>query len=82
MSEANDSLLQDLVIPTLERLMVAPLKLVLDPLHAALDGVPPVMWRLSICLFLLAGSLWTLRLTRESIYRGAPSSGHRCDLRI
>jgi hypothetical protein len=65
----------------LERVFVPPLKWVLDPLHAGLDAVPSVWWRVGVCIFLLLGTLWTLRLNKESIFRGAPSGSRRCDLR-
>ncbi len=66
----------------LERVLVPPLKVILDPLHHFLDGVPEPLWRISVCLFLLFGALWTMFLRRESIFRGAPKESRWCDLRI
>ncbi len=66
----------------LENTLVPPLKAVLDPLHGMLDSVPEPLWRVSVCTYLVAGALWTLWLSRESIFRGAPLEGKICDLRI
>ena len=54
----------------------------LRPIDAFLDGLPPWAWRLSVCLFLVVGSLWVLLIPRKSIYDGAPTQERWRDLRI
>tara|TARA_A100001037_G_C14985747_1_gene560162 strand:+ start:416 stop:685 length:270 start_codon:yes stop_codon:yes gene_type:complete len=66
----------------IESLLVGGLKPVLDPLHSMLDQLPPSIWRLLVCLFLLTGGLWTLFLSRESVYRGCGTSSRWADLRV
>lgn len=62
--------------------LVRLLKPVLDPVHALLDQLPPPVWRVSVCLFLLLGGLWVLFLSRESVFRGCRSQSRWADLRI
>ena len=66
----------------LEKTLVPVLKVGLDPLHAFLDGLPPAVWRISVCLFILMGTVWTFFLSKESVYRGLDSRSRLLDLRI
>lgn len=66
----------------IESVLVRVLKPVLDPLHGFLDQLPPSVWRGSVCLFLLLGGLWTLFLSRESVYRGCRTPSKWADLRL
>lgn len=74
MKEAIQSFLEQTLVPVL--------KLGLDPWHAALNALPPAVWRMAVCVYLLAGTLWTLRLTREFVFRGAPDAAGWRDLRL
>ncbi len=67
---------------TIESVLVRILKPFLDPLHGFMDQLPPSMWRISVCLFLLLGALWTLFLSRESVFRGCKTQSKWADLRI
>ena len=67
---------------TIESVFVRVLKPFLDPLHGFMDQLPPSLWRISVCLFLLLGALWTLFLSRESVYRGCETQSKWADLRI
>lgn len=53
----------------------------LTPVHAFLNSLPPPVWRLLVCLFLLLGSMWAIFLKREYIFNGAPSDSRWRDLR-
>lgn len=74
MMDSLKAFLSDTLVPLL--------KLVLDPLNAFLTHLPPFLWHAAVCLYLLAGCLWTLRLTRDSVYRGAPDQARWRDLRL
>ncbi len=67
---------------TIESVFVRGLKPLLDPLHSALDQLPPPLWRASVCLFLIVGTLWTLLLKRESVFRGCQVTTKWADLRL
>ena len=67
---------------SIESILVRVLKPILDPLHGFLDQLPPAVWRMSVCAFLLAGALWTLFLSRESVFRGCQSQSKWADLRL
>ncbi|MBX3747249.1 MAG: hypothetical protein KF833_18225 [Verrucomicrobiae bacterium] len=74
MKEAIQSFLEQTLVPVL--------KLGFDPWHAALNALPPSVWRMAVCLYLLVGCLWTLRLNREFVFRGAPDAAPWRDLRV
>ena len=67
---------------TIESVFVRVLKPMLDPLHGFLDQLPPAVWRGSVCAFLLLGDLWTLFLSRESVFRGCHVQSKWADLRL
>ncbi len=66
----------------LESTLVPLLQLFMEPLNRALSQIPAPVWRITVCLFLLAGSGWVLFLSREFIYRGSPSRARWRDLRL
>ena len=66
----------------IESLFVRILKPVFDPLHEFLDQLPPSMWRFSVCVFLLVGALWSLFLSRKSVFRGCQTQSKWADLRL
>ena len=66
----------------IESILVRVLKPALDPLHGFLDQLPPSVWRFSVCVFLLVGALWTLFLSRESVFRGCQTQSKWADLRL
>lgn len=66
----------------IESVLVRILTPVLEPLHGFLDQLPPAVWRLSVCAFLLLGGLWTLFLSRESVFRGCGTQSRWADLRL
>lgn len=62
---------------------IAPaLNALLDPLHQFLNGLPPPVWRGTVCTFLILGTCWALFLTRGYIYQGAPTAARWRDLRL
>ena len=66
----------------IESIFVRVLSPVLDPLHGFLDQLPPLTWRIAVCLFLIVGALWTLLLSRESVFRGCGTTSKWADLRL
>jgi hypothetical protein len=62
--------------------LVAFLKSLFDPLHALLNQLPPSMWRISICAYILIGTLWVLFLSRDFIMKGSPDNARWRDLRL
>jgi hypothetical protein len=73
MEPSSHTLLESLLVPILSRL--------LDPWHHFLNTLPPWSWRLSVCLFLVVGTLWGLFLTKKSVFAGAPTPAAWRDLR-
>ncbi len=66
----------------LEATLVPVLRPLFDPLHAAINQLPPPVWRLSICLFIFLGTFWALFLKRDYIMLGSPSQARWRDLRM
>ena len=66
----------------LEQTLVPFLNIILTPIHGLFDAAPSWVWRISVCLLLVLGTAWTFRLSKESIFRGAPTQTRRCDLRL
>jgi hypothetical protein len=61
---------------------LAPLvKALLDPVHAFLNGLPPSVWRLAVCGYLVVGTLWAVGLKKSFVLEGAPSPAAWRDLR-
>jgi hypothetical protein len=67
--------------PWLEQIVVPMLRGVLDPWHAFLNALPPPVWRLAVCAYLVLGCVWVVFLSRGSVFAGAPSQSRWRDLR-
>ena len=65
----------------LEQLLVPVLQSVLDPWHTLLNAMPSWVWRLAVCVYLVAGCLWVVFLRRSFIFAGAPDEANWRDLR-
>lgn len=65
----------------LENSLAPLLKALLDPLHTFLNGLPPSVWRLAVCGYLIVGTLWAVGLKKSYVMEGAPSPAAWRDLR-
>ena len=66
----------------LEQQLVPLLKPSVDVFHAVIDPLPPSVWRLSICAYLVLGTIWALFLSRDYVLLGSPDRARWRDLRL
>jgi hypothetical protein len=66
----------------LEQNLVPLLKPAFDSFHSVIDQLPPLVWRFSICAYLVLGTIWALFLSRDYVFLGSPDQARWRDLRL
>ena len=66
----------------LEQNLVPLLKPAFDSFHSVIDQLPPLVWRFSICAYLVMGTVWALFLSRDYVFLGSPDQARWRDLRL
>ena len=64
----------------LEQILVPLLKPAFDSFHSVIEQLPPLVWRFSICAYLVLGTIWALFLSRDYVLLGSPDQARWRDL--